>query len=103
MIMSLSSLRSALCRRLAAARDASTLRRLDRVHLADLGIRRDQIDAYVRGEIQTDPPLAPLQLSGEVPRRLRPVLRVIHGGATRVVAGAREAGRPRLRVAVRNG
>lgn len=102
MTMSLSGLRSALRRRLAAARDASALRRLERAHLADLGIRRDQIDAYVRGELQPEPALPPMHLPAEAPRRLRPVLRVIEGGARDLVAGARGAGRPCLRIAVSN-
>lgn len=102
MIMSLSHLRDALSRRLAVARAASTLRQLDAAHLADLGIRRDQIDAYVRGEVQPEPPLAPLKLPGEAPLRLRPVLRVIRGGATQFVARANATARPGLTLAVSN-
>lgn len=103
MSLSLMSLLDAWRRHQRALRDAEALRRLSKVQLADLGIRRDQIDAYVRGRLPAEPPLAPLCLADAARPQRRPVLHVIRGGATRLASEARAATRARPRLAVSNG
>ena len=73
-------------------RAVAELRRLDARGLADLGITRADIRAYVNGTM-AKPPLP------EAPQRLRPILRVIDGGLSTLARATPHAPRPSLRLA----
>lgn len=81
---------SALVERLVEReRAVAELRALDPRGLADLGITREQIRAYVAGTLHPAPQ----------PRRGRPLLRVIEGGLGSLGRPARPTGYPPLRLA----